>query len=469
MSTNHNRIRVADLEKNQPNKILKTNQNGELEFSDANNFQAESYNALDCTTEGKTLDARQGKVLKDMIENVSTSPVSLVNDLTTGGTNKALTAEMGKQLDETKHPLEDQRLSQDQTVKFGRVIVKDGKYVSYIEPFQVLAQNAETYFSTKLTPDAIIAQSNGARKLEVKYNSINFVEDPYTDKKGSLQTQFLTGARSWQLQDKDGIVALTNDNVVTAPGNTIRPSLIIPNGTLTTTPANGAIERDENGVLWETHNSIRSRLITTSDNLIPIAYKATTSMQTNLDLAVSSTSQYVSTNISAGKFSNASVQRLNASTVTVTSTYNSTGLKPTIAKTEVFLKINNGLFTTHFSGSNPANEVKIMEYSGLNNYGYKNYQNLLLFNIQNANPLLAQWSTIDFNVQTINDGKITTEDKSYYLRDSINSRSFGASEASFSIVFRNTLAFTDENNNNGLNAKTLVRATNYALFIETIR
>lgn len=264
MSTNHNRIRVADLEKNQPNKILKTNQNGELEFSDANNFQAESYNALDCTTEGKTLDARQGKVLKDMIENVSTSPVSLVNDLTTGGTNKALTAEMGKQLDETKHPLEDQRLSQDQTVKFGSVIVKNGKYVSYIEPFQIRVQNPETYFLTKLTPDAIIAQSSDARKLEVKHNSINFVQDPYTDKKGSLQTQFLTGARSWQLQDKDGIVALTNDNIVTAPGNTIRPSLIIPNGTLTTTPANGAIERDSNGVLWETHADNRNQIATTN-------------------------------------------------------------------------------------------------------------------------------------------------------------------------------------------------------------
>lgn len=80
MSTNHNRIRVADLETNQPNKILKTNQNGELEFSDANNLQAESYNALDCTTEGKTLDARQGKVLKDMIDNKT---VNLATDAET--------------------------------------------------------------------------------------------------------------------------------------------------------------------------------------------------------------------------------------------------------------------------------------------------------------------------------------------------------------------------------------------------
>jgi len=79
MSTNHNRIRVADLETNQPNKILKTNAKGELEFSDANN-QTENYNALDCTTEGKALDARQGKVLKDMID---LKPVDLASDAET--------------------------------------------------------------------------------------------------------------------------------------------------------------------------------------------------------------------------------------------------------------------------------------------------------------------------------------------------------------------------------------------------
>jgi len=34
MSIDHNRIKIADLEKNQPNKTLITNENGELEFSD---------------------------------------------------------------------------------------------------------------------------------------------------------------------------------------------------------------------------------------------------------------------------------------------------------------------------------------------------------------------------------------------------------------------------------------------------
>ncbi|MBF7093209.1 hypothetical protein IUY40_16880 [Flavobacterium sp. ALJ2] len=71
MSTNHNRIKVADLETNQQNKILTTNSAGELEFTDINTIQVDSYNALNYTAEGKVLDARQGKVLKDLVDNIS--------------------------------------------------------------------------------------------------------------------------------------------------------------------------------------------------------------------------------------------------------------------------------------------------------------------------------------------------------------------------------------------------------------
>ena len=123
MSTNHNRIKVADLEINQRDKILTTNSSGELEFSDINNIKTSSYNGLDYNQEGKVLDARQGKVLKDLIDNAndllssdninlntlqkladaieelrSSLSITLVNDLNTGGTTKALTAEMGKVL-----------------------------------------------------------------------------------------------------------------------------------------------------------------------------------------------------------------------------------------------------------------------------------------------------------------------------------------------------------------------------------
>lgn len=74
MDTNYNRIKVADLETNQPNKILKTNENGELEFSNISNLKTDNYNGLDYTEEGKALDARQGKVLRDLISSNGNTP-----------------------------------------------------------------------------------------------------------------------------------------------------------------------------------------------------------------------------------------------------------------------------------------------------------------------------------------------------------------------------------------------------------
>lgn len=127
MSLNHNRIKVVDLETDVPNKILTTNSYGEIEFSDINKIKIDSYNGLDYTSEGKSLDARQGKILKDLVNTINTLLVSdnvnlntvqklvdaielvqislsslLINDLTTGGTTKALTAEMGKALQNNK-------------------------------------------------------------------------------------------------------------------------------------------------------------------------------------------------------------------------------------------------------------------------------------------------------------------------------------------------------------------------------
>ncbi|UTN03988.1 hypothetical protein L0669_22020 [Flavobacterium bizetiae] len=123
MHTNHNRIKVSDLETDDPDKILVTNSKGELEFIATKNIKVDSYNALDYIQEGKALDARQGKILKDLIDTINTLLLSdnvnlnniqkladaievvqnslniiLVDDLITGGSTKALTAEQGKVL-----------------------------------------------------------------------------------------------------------------------------------------------------------------------------------------------------------------------------------------------------------------------------------------------------------------------------------------------------------------------------------
>ncbi|MDQ6531282.1 tail fiber domain-containing protein [Flavobacterium sp. LHD-85] len=124
MDTNHNRIKVSDLETSDPDKILITNTDGELEFTDINDI---SYNSLDYIVPGKALDARQGKILKDLIDDAnellasdnidlntlqklgdaieavrSSLSTIVVNDLSTGGSTKALSAEMGKTLQTNK-------------------------------------------------------------------------------------------------------------------------------------------------------------------------------------------------------------------------------------------------------------------------------------------------------------------------------------------------------------------------------
>lgn len=458
MSANHNRIRVADLEKNQPDKILITNQNGELEFSNISKLQT-TYNALDYTTEGKALDARQGKVLKDLIDNVNVSPTVLVNDLTTGGTSKALTAEMGKTLDNTKLTAS---LATDAEAQMTIAVPEDKKVVSRLKLFnwwEWVKTKSQTILGTWTFKSSLICGTSGYLTTD----SLRLYVRAFTGKRLQIGVE---GVPNDAISiDSSGIFLY--DKITLRSGLSSKPSFVLPSGILTTIPQNGAIERDENGQLWETHGGVRSRLITTSDSLITLAYKSINSIQTNLDQAISSTIEAASSSTTIGKINNVSVLRLNAVNQL---TYFPIGvIKPTVAKVEVFLKINNGLFATHFSGSNPTSQVKIMEFSGTNMTGNKDYQNTVLTNIQNSNPVTAQWSTITFFLQTYNDDLVTKKSKEYYLRDALNSRTFGAAEASFSFVFVNTLVYDDAQNSAGQNAKTLLRNTNYALYFETIK
>ncbi|KRD06315.1 hypothetical protein ASE21_19280 [Flavobacterium sp. Root901] len=196
MSTNHNRIRVADLETNEPNKILITNEKGELEFNDVSELQTEKYNALDCTTEGKALDARQGKVLKDMINNISTSPPSLVNDLTTGGTAKALTAEMGKTLENTKLTAS---IATDPETQIITAVEEDKKVISRLKLFNWW---------------------NWIKKQPLKWSN----------------------------------------TITINQGNSTNPPLIIPTGVLTTTPVVGAIETDTTSIYYTSYDGTRKNL-----------------------------------------------------------------------------------------------------------------------------------------------------------------------------------------------------------------
>ncbi|WP_426485539.1 hypothetical protein [Flavobacterium sp. 2] len=348
MSTNYNRIKVADLETNEPNKILKTNANGELEFS-------------------------------NVIDN--------------------------KQL----------KLASDSETQINYTVAEDEKVISRLKLF-------------------------------------NWWE--------WLKAQSQTISGTWNFTNK----------VTLAAGNTATPSLIIPNGTLTNFPQNGSIERDSNGQLWETHNDVRARLATTSE-VILIPFKASNNIQTNITGTLSATAQSISSSTIVGSIKNSSVSRLNLSNEIYFYSNNPSlgNIDPIEAKSEIYLKINNGLFSSHFSGISPTNQIKIIEFSGLNNNGLKNYQSPFLTDIQNSDIMLAQWSKIQFTTQNIKDGVTTNGEATYYLRDASNSRTFGVSEASFSFVIVNTVTYADPTNSQGKNISKIIRTNNYAIYLETIR
>ncbi|TDX11213.1 hypothetical protein [Flavobacterium sp. S87F.05.LMB.W.Kidney.N] len=426
----------------------------------------------------------------DAIEDVQMSlSTILTNDLTSGGITKALTAEMGKKLNETKLTA---TIATDAETQITAQTTEDNKVVSRSKLFNWwiwIRSNVQTISAIWNFPKGIKAE-----KVTGNYTYTSQVDSSVFSVQinsiyGLVRAQYEAGLLRWIsngfltqfqpepptqdnyiiLPNKSGTVALASDFITTAVGTTTSPSLIIPNGTLTTVPQNGAIERDSSGQLWETHSGVRSRLITTSDGVILIAFKQPSVIQINIAGSVSATAKNYSINTITGKIGNNSIMRLNALNEVYYPSPSSGIIAPLVAKTEVFLKINNGYFATHYNGSNPTNQVLIMEFSGLDNNGFKNYQNPIMTNIQNSNPLLAQWSTIQLVVQKINNGVISNDDATYYLRNADNTRTFGGSEASFSFVFINTVTYADPTNTYGQNTDRTIRLNNYALYLETIR
>ncbi|MEN2416401.1 hypothetical protein [Flavobacterium mesophilum] len=105
MGIDHNRIKVSDLETNQANKILTTNEKGEIQFSDLDNIKIDSYNGLDYNISGKALDARQGKVLNDLISDTSSAILSNTTALASKENSSNKSNDIGDLDSTTKFPV----------------------------------------------------------------------------------------------------------------------------------------------------------------------------------------------------------------------------------------------------------------------------------------------------------------------------------------------------------------------------
>ncbi|PJJ08663.1 hypothetical protein CLU83_1949 [Flavobacterium sp. 1] len=277
MSTDHNRIKVADLEINQSNRILTTNTFGKLEFSDINNIKTDSYNALDYSIAGKALDARQGKILKDLIDNINALLASdnvnldtvqelvdaietvqtslntiLVNDVTTGGVTKALTAEMGKNLKDQIDALTTTVGGKQNSltdVNFGAfesalptvtaiadtdkislligAVAKMMSWANFKTLFKTINGNSIFGSGNLITPDmdTTTAQNvSGIKTFLAGMFGLRNTANTFT----SFFASAVTASRTWTWPDKSGTVAMTSDitNVINAGTTNYMPKYV---------------------------------------------------------------------------------------------------------------------------------------------------------------------------------------------------------------------------------------------------
>lgn len=257
--------------------------------------QIDSINTL-LASDNVDLDTIQEIV--DAIEQVQMSlDTILVNDLTTGGMTKALTAEMGKQLNEIKLTA---TIATDAETQITSAIQEDNKVVSRSKLFnwwnwiatkaQIivgiwsfpngLKSEGTTQWATdtaELKSTGFYVQSlNNGKTTKGSYEAGRL---QWIDRSGYyaiLSCPYLTESISVQFQTKSGTVAYINDWITTGTGTATNPPLTINNGVLTTVPRNGAIERDLDGKLYHTYSSIRKRLLDESDtpNFLQTTYRS---------------------------------------------------------------------------------------------------------------------------------------------------------------------------------------------------
>ena len=284
----------------------------------------------DLTTGGSEsiLSAEQGVVLQNQIDNINTLLASdnvdldtiqeivdaiekvqisldtiLVNDLTTGGLTKALTAEMGKHLNEIKLTA---TIATDTETQITTTVTEDNKVISRSKLYNWwnwLKRLPLTWNNSIYTTDYL-----GQTKSQLSYLGFSMFNSK-GDKIFDINNQGIsfnfnsTGSTSiiedrnsqgglLILPNKSGTLAITYDSVNTCYGTTTKAPLIIPNGTLTTVPQSGAIERDIQGNLYHSVGFTRKKIIDESD---ATKYLQTTYRSSKISNVTNSYSPYSTT------------------------------------------------------------------------------------------------------------------------------------------------------------------------------
>ena len=139
--------------------------------------------------------------------------------------------------------------------------------------------------------------------------------------------------------------------------------------------------------------------------------------------------------------------------------YPATGtIEPTSYKVELHLVPLNCVFTNGRGAVVPS--LKLFEYSGLNNNGFKNFQGFILIEAS---------SFITFSSEVVINGVKTSDTESVVVWDTERTSLFPMSQAALGFELRGSMLFDDSTNAGGANKNKSISFKNHTHFLEIIK
>lgn len=427
----------------------------------------------------------------DAIEKVQISlDTILVNDLTTGGTTKALTAEMGKQLNEIKLT---GTIATDAETQITDAVTEDKKVISRSKLFnwwENIKRKTQTIsatwnFSKGLKVNDTVSgnttemlQNMFVAQLDRQDNGINKTEYGGETVKWTTRDGWSTllkpitpnQNRTLTLPNKSGTIAISNDYVKTASGTATIPPLIIPKGFLNTLPQDGAIERDTSDNLYHIVASQRERLLDTRDlgNFLSNTYKSTFFQTTSFgwgmpyNFTLASTLALPANTLAHERYATYIFKTFDKYTIN----YNGNGYADLIPPTSVTFEVSLKGINCKFSGQESIRLYSVKRTDLMTVTSLRNNEIALVVTRENRNTsysCLCYSELIYDNIGNV----IGSNYKEYNLQtpsfDGQDGNMF-FSDAQISIEYRMTVEFADSTNKNTKNANFRGQFINYSTF-----
>lgn len=503
-------------------------------YAPLNNFTKLASQYLDIVNDLVTggssslLSAEQGKILHNQINSINTLLKSdnanlgtfqaivnaieetqillstiLINDLTTGGATKALTAEMGRTLKNQLTNLDTATLHKTgDEIKAGKLtvsaIIKSGGTAqqALLADGSVLDQPiAGTGTSNKISKwttggkqtDSLLSDSGN----DIVYQNATYPASSTTDRSaflfnqsgsngsgiGAIKQTFNTSdlilysqygynnsteVARFKATGNVGIGTTLPTEKLDVNGNIKGTSLIIPKGSITTATQEGAIERDSNGKLWTTRNGKKYKLIEDDGSIISLIANFPPKTYSDTPAAITTSYTLVLGSIGIGEIANIFAGRIGLIFNTYWTESGGGSVMPTSIKVEYFLRITNGTYDSYIWGVNPSGTDLLI-------YSYDILSDTTHLSVFYKNQSFPVYSKIGNTGVNGNYNGIGVQNTFRNTRKADNSNNQNVSECSFQIVKKVTHTYADATNVNGNNRQVNVSIETNTCYMEKIR